>query len=178
MDNTFFAYIQRLESMAFFSGYPLFYVAIVVIAGNYRSKNNLQSRIVSLLPYAYALVGTLYLGLQLKNFYPDYSFYKMQLILQQPYLTIWGLLAMLFWIPAFAKKPFFSLLHSLIFFFFLVRDLFLQLSLSSVDKNIIRNDMKLYTDSILLNLGALAFILLISYLYTRYKRRLNYRSGN
>jgi hypothetical protein len=172
MDNIFFAYLQRLELMAFFSGYPLLYVVTLFIAENQQLKNNFKSRIVSLLPFAYALVGTLYLGLQLKNLYPDYSIENIKLTMQQPYLKIWGLLAILFWIPAIAKKPILSLLHSLVFFFFLVRDLFLQLSASSADKNIVRNDMKIYTDSLLLNLGAFALIVLLSFLFTHYKKRL------
>lgn len=172
MDDIFFAYLQRLELMAFFSGYPLLYAVTLFIAENQQLKNNFKSRIVSLLPFAYALVGTLYLGLQLKILYPDYSIENIKLTMQQPYLKIWGLLAILFWIPAIAKKPILSLLHSLVFFFFLVRDLFLQLSASSADKNIVRNDMKIYTDSLLLNLGAFALIVLLSFLFTHYKKRL------
>ena len=172
MDDIFFAYLQRLELMAFFSGYPLLYAVTLFIAENQQLKNNFKSRIVSLLPFAYALVGTLYLGLQLKNLYPDYSIENIKLTMQQPYLKIWGLLAILFWIPAIAKKPILSLLHSLVFFFFLVRDLFLQLSASSADKNIVRNDMKIYTDSLLLNMGAFALIVLLSFLFTHYKKRL------
>lgn len=172
MDNSFFAYLQQIELMAFFSGYPLIYAVTLFIAGNQPLKNNFKSRIVSLLPFAYALVGTLYLGLQLKNLYPDYSIENIKLTMQQPWLIIWGLLSILFWIPALGKKTVLSLIHSLVFFFFLVRDLFLQLSASSADKDIVRNDMKIYTDSLLLNLGAFALIVLLSFLFTHYNKRL------
>lgn len=171
MDNSFFVYLQQLELMAFFSGYPLIYAVTFFIAGNQLLKNNFKSRMVSLLPFAYALVGTLYLGLQLKNLYPDYSIENIKLTIQRPYLIIWALLSILFWIPALGKKTVLSLIHSLVFFFFLVRDLFLQLSTSSADKNIVRNDMKIYTASLLLNLGAIALIVLLSFLYTHYKKR-------
>ncbi len=87
----------------------------------------------------------------------------------QPYLQIWGLLSILFWIPALGKKAGLSLLHSLVFFFFLVRDLVLQFS--SADKDIVKNDMKIYTDSLLLNLGALILIVLISFLFSHNKMR-------
>jgi hypothetical protein len=174
MDNSFFAYLQQLEVMAFFSGYPLLYTVTLFIAGNQQSRTSIKNRIVSLLPFAYALVGTLYLGLQLKNLYPDYSFENVKLAMQQPYLIIWGLLSILFWLPALAKKPVFSLLHSFVFFSLLLRDLFLQLFASVSDKNILRNEMKVYTDSLLLNLGAFSFIVLISFLFNRYKKRLNF----
>ncbi len=172
MGNNFFAYLQQLEMMAFFSGYPLLYAIILFITGNKKSKPDTKKRIASLLPFAYALVGTLYLGLQLKNLYPDYSFENIKVTIQQPFLVIWGLLSILFWIPALGKKSVLSLIHSLVFFFFLVRDLILQSS-ASADKNIVRNDMKIYTDSLLLNLGAFAFIVLLFFLYTFYKKRFN-----
>jgi hypothetical protein len=169
MDNSFFAYLERLELMAFFSGYPLLYAITLFLAGNRQLKNNFKSRIVSLLPFAYALVGTLYLGLQLKNLYPDYSIGNINLAMQQPWLITWGLLSIFFWIPALGKKPVLSLIHSLVFFFFLVRDLFFHSFHLSAGKNVLRNDMKIYTDSLLLNLGALILVTFISYLIDYFK---------
>ena len=168
MDNSFFAYLQRLELLAFFSGYPLIYTVIFFIAGNQPLKNSFKSRIVTLLPFAYALIGSLYLGLQLRKLYPDYSIENIHRTIQQPWLMIWGLLSILFWIPALGKKPIFSLLHSLVFFFLLVKDIFSQLSAPYKDN--IRNDMSVYTVSLLLNLGAIALIALLSFLYTHYKK--------
>ena len=172
MDYNFFAHLQQLELMAFFSGYPLIYAVILFFAGNQLGKDNFKSRITYLLPFAYALVGTLYLGLQLKNLYPDYSFEHLKLTIQQPWLISWGLLSTLFWIPVLNKKPFLSLIHSLIFFFFLVKDLFLQLTASAADNDVVRNDMKIYTISLLLNLGVLIFTVLISFIFTYLKKHL------
>lgn len=172
MDSSFFSYIQRLEMMAFFSGYPLIYAVILVIAGSQQSKNNYRSRLISFLPFAYALLGTLYLGLQLKNLNAGLSDENIKLLVHQPYLKIWGLLSILFWIPALGKKPFLSLLHSFVFFFFLVKDLFFQLSGASADENIVRNDMEIYTDSLILNLIAFALIVFLSFLFARYKKYL------
>ncbi|QEC69867.1 hypothetical protein FRZ67_22150 [Panacibacter ginsenosidivorans] len=178
MDNSFLAYMQHLELIAFFSGYPLIYAVAFFIAGNNHLKNNLKSRVVSLLPFSYALMGALYAGLQLKKLYPDYSFENIQLIIQQPYLVIWGLLSILFWIPVLAQKKVLSLIHSLVFFFFLAKDLFLQFSSSIADNNIVSNDMKIYTLSLLFNLASLALILLLSFLFIHYKRRSIFRSHN
>ena len=172
MDDNFFAYLQQLELMAFFSGYPLIYAITLFFAGNQEVRDNFKSRTVSLLPFAYALVGTLYLGLQLKNLYPDYSFEHLKLTIQQPWLISWGLLSMLFWIPVLNRKPFLSLIHSLVFFFFLIKDLFLQLTASAADNDMLRNDMKIYTVSLLLNLGGLILIVLLSFMFTYFKKRL------
>ena len=170
MEDTFFAYLHRLELLAFFSGYPLLYAVIVFIAGKERSKTTIKGRIVSMLPYGYALVGSLYLGLQLKNLYPDYSFKNIELTMEDPFLISWGLLSILFWIPTLSKKPVLSLLHSLIFFFFLARDLFFH-SFYQVDKMVVGNNMNIYTNSLLINMAAFAFIVLISYLFIRRKRQ-------
>ena len=172
MDNSFFAYIQQLELMAFFSGYPLIYSVVLYIAGTLRKKNNFKTRMVSLLPYGYALIGTLYLGDQLRNLFPDFSVENIILTMQQTWLIIWGLLSLLFWIPAIGKKKVLTLIHSLVFLFFLGRDLLLQLFTASVNNDIVRNDMKIYGNSLLLNLAAFAFILLISSLFSHYKSHL------
>lgn len=170
MDNSFFAYLQQLELIAFFSGYPLVYAIILFFTGKPGAVRGFSGRIFKLLPFAYALTGTLYLGLQLRNLYPDYTIENIRSSVQQPLLITWAILSILFWIPALSKRPIFSLLHSFVFFYFIMKDLFVQLLSSSADKNILRNDMKLYTDSLLLNLGTFGLMVLFSFLYMKYKR--------
>ena len=172
MDDSFLAYLERLELIGFFSGYPLIYAIALVITGNQRLKTSFISRIGPLLPFAYALVGTLFLGFELKKLYPVYSLEHIKQTVLHTYLVIWGLLAILFWIPALSKKTFLSLIHSLVFFFLLVSDIFVQLS-SPADSDIVKNDMKVYTGSLFLNLCTLAFLVILSFLFTSYKRRSN-----
>lgn len=169
MNDNFFSYLHRLELIVFFSGYPLIYAIVSLIAGNRLSKAKIKGKIASLLPFAYALIGTLYLGFQLKILYPNYSIGYLSESIHHPLLVLWGISAILFWIPAIAKKPFISLLHSLVFFFLLLKDLFLQSSVSGMDRTIVRNDMKLYTTSLLLNAGAIIAIILIYFLLLRFK---------
>jgi len=176
MNETFFTYLHRLETIAFFSGYPLIYAIVFFITGNKPSKNKVKGKIFSLLPFSYALVGTLYLGLQLKNIYMDRSIENIDYITGQPWLVGWGILAMIFWIPAIARKPVLSLFHSFIFFFFLIKDIFLQITSPIDDRSIVRNDMKLYTDSLLLNVATLIIITMIYLLFRQFKRNRN--SGN
>src|SRR6185437_16066851 len=115
MGNNFFAFLQQLELMAFFSGYSLLYAIILAFAGNKESQNNFKNRIVSILPLSYALIGALYLGLQLKNLYLSYAVGNTVMAIHHPYLMIWGILAILFWIPLFRKNVWLTLLHSLVF---------------------------------------------------------------
>lgn len=170
METDFLNYIQQLEMMAFFSGYPLLYSIILFIAGKQQTKTNFRSKVVSFLPFAYALVGTLFLVLQLRNLYPDYSIENIELSMQQPYLKTWALLSLLFWLPILSKKPVLSLLHSFIFFFIIARDLFLNIFQSSSNYHSIRNDMKIYTDSLLLNTGCLFLITIIYLLIKQFNR--------
>lgn len=153
--------------MGFFVAYPLVYLLInSILAG---SQNEKLKKIPLLLPYAYALVGVLFLGFQFKKLYPDYSYEHIQSFTNLPFLLIWGLLSLLFWIPAISKKPNLSLLHSLVFLFFLLKDLYL-ITFKSLDKTVVQNDMHVFTDSLILNLVVFIIILFTSLIYTRIKR--------
>jgi hypothetical protein len=158
MGNNLLTYIQQLEMLAFFSGYPLIYYLALFLAGNASFKNRWGPGFVSILPYTYALVGTLYLGLQLKNLYPDYTIENVRRHVQLPYLCIWGLLSLLFWLSAFSKRQILSLLHSLVFFFIIIKDLFFQLTGNIRGRDIIKNEMTVYTISIFLNLAAFILV--------------------
>jgi hypothetical protein len=158
MDNSFFAYIQELELIAFFSGFPLIYVVILFACRSSYLKQDFKDRLMQLLSYGYALVGTLYVGLILRTLYPGYSLET----IQNPYLTSWGILAVIFWIPALSKKTMFSLIHSLVIFSFLVKNQLIQLISNSPDINMVRNNMKIYTISLILNLGTFTCLLLLT----------------
>jgi len=153
MNSSFLAYIQKLEAMAFFSGYALVYTVVLFILGNRRLKGKLSDRIISFLPISYALIGILFLGFQLKKLYPDYSFEHIQFTIQQPFLIIWGLLPIAFLAPMLYKRPVFSLLHSCLFFYFVASDLFFQAITPSADNNIVKNDMRVLAASIILNIA-------------------------
>lgn len=175
MDQSIFSQLERLELMAFFSGYPLVYAIIFTIAGKAESRTKLRKRLIAVLPFAYALVGTLYLGLQIRNAHPDYNFRQLFTGLYYPYLKIWGLLAVIFWIPSLSRKPIFSLLHSLPFFYLLLHVLVVSLFTPLQHKLSIRNDMKIYTDSILLTIVSVVVLLGLSsiIIYFRQGRRRN-----
>ena len=164
MDRNIFSYMQQLEMLAFFSGYPLIFYLVRFVVHNRSFKSRRGPEIVSILPYAYALVGTLYTGLLLKNLYPDYTLENIHSRIPNPYLVIWGILSILFWLPAMARKQIFSILHSLVFFFFILRDLFFQLLGLRHDSSIIKNDMSMYTTSIFLNLLSFTLLALVYFL--------------
>ncbi|MBS1526621.1 MAG: hypothetical protein JST19_13275 [Bacteroidetes bacterium] len=165
MDDSFFKYLEQLELLAFFSGYSLIYTTAIFISGNLRSKTNFISRRIKLLPFAYALVGTLYLGFELKKIYPVYSFENVGHHIHLHWLVAWGLLSVLFWIPALSKRKALSLIHSLVFFFLILKDIVLQPA-AGRDDNIVANDMRVFGASLLLNLAAFLGVILGSALFT------------
>jgi hypothetical protein len=169
MEN-FFAYLERLETLGFFSGYPLVFALVLVIAGAKEQRRGLRERLVRMLPYAYALTGTLYLGMILRNAWPDLDMENLFTSLQQPWLRIWALISILFWIPLFARTPLLSLLHSLLFFYFIVRDIVLY-STGQADKHLVRNDMKVYGDSLLIILAAFFLLTALASLYSGYREQ-------
>jgi hypothetical protein len=166
MDNSIFSYIQFIELIAFFSGYPLIYAVTILISDSF-SKNRYIGKAGSLLPTVYALVGTLYLGLQLKNFYPDYSFSTLRQSIFHPWAMTWALASLLFWIPALARKKTLSLIHSLFFLYLLIHDLYIQFNYLQIDRHMIKNDMNIYTASLALNFCALLVVVFMSSILTR-----------
>lgn len=172
MSSNIFRYFQQLEVLAFFSGYPLIYYLVQILTCNTLLKNSKGKELISILPFAYALTGTLYLGLQLKNLYPDYTIENIKHRIQHPWLQIWGILSILFWIPAISKRQILSMLHSMVFFLIIVKDLLFRFTGFIRDQDIIKNDMRLYTVSIFLNLAAYFFFYLLSLLFPLHKKYL------
>lgn len=165
------AYIEWVELETFFSGYLLVYAIVYLIASNRSDAHFAKSNLLPKLPFAYAFVGTLYLGLQLKNAYPDYHINHLMAGIQFPYLKIWGLLSIFFWVPILHKRAVFCMLHSMVFFLLLMKSFYLQLSSSSAGNDLARNNMKIYSVSILLNLLALILVTFISMLIARFKNQ-------
>lgn len=164
------AYIERLELLGFFSGYPLIYLLVLSIAGKKSTRSPIKNKLVSLLPSAYALTGILYWGLQLRNLYLNYSLSPITLEIHFSFLKIWGLITIIFWIPLLRKRVVISLFHSLVFLYFILQTIYLQFSSASADKDFFRNDMKVYFDSILLNAATFLSMVILFFLISRMKR--------
>lgn len=170
MNNEFFSYLQQLETMAFFSGYPILFAVIHYISGNENIKFRNKKNLVLLLPYTYALVGIFYLGFQLKKVYLNYiAFEEIQ---WQSYstLTLWAFLSLAFGLSFLRKKILLSLLHSFVFFFFIIKDIVQQLLASAPEPSVLRNDMNVYTDSLLMNAFVYTFTFLSFYWFSSIKK--------
>jgi hypothetical protein len=163
------SYFERLELLGFFSGFPLVYLFVSLLGGK-RNDGTRSAKTVKLLPYAYALVGLLYFGYILRELYPDYSSGHISSSIQHPFLKIWAVSSLLFWIPFFSKRTYLSLMHSLVFMYLLLKDIFRYTFLSNMERYSLKNDMNVYTDSLLLNAGAFLVILLVVFIFRRFNR--------
>ena len=162
MGNDFFSYLARMEIMVFFAGYAIIYALVFFLAGEFQKKS---ASFLTMLPtrvsQAYALCGTLFLGYMVKKIYIGYGMNIPVSQIYHPLLVIWGLGAMLFWLKPLRKLPSLSLLHSLVFFYFIPRDIYLKYSGSGND--MVKNDMSILTVSLLLNISCLAIVLIFHY---------------
>jgi len=162
MGNDFFSYLARMEIMVFFAGYAIIYALVFFLAGEFQKKS---ASFLTMLPtrvsQAYALCGTLFLGYMVKKIYIGYGMDIHVSQLYHPILVIWGLLAMLFWLKPLRKFPALSLLHSLVFFYFIPGDIYLKYSGGGND--MVKNDMSILTVSLLLNISCLAIVLIFHY---------------
>ena len=170
MGDELIAYLQQLEIIAFFSGYPLVYAVVATIKNTARSELSIKRTVFKLLPFVYGVTGLLYVGLQLRNFYPNYSPDHLANEIQIAFYAVWGFTSLIFFIPLLNKKPVISLLHSLVFFYLLVRSYISELSADIPDKSVLKNYMKVYFDSIILNV-AILITLFITYTVIRHLKR-------
>lgn len=164
MDNSFFAYLQQLEMLVFFSGYPLVYLLMNSVGAMKAVQEKTGKRLLFVLPYAYALAGTLFLGFELKNAFPDFAIGHILQRIQNPFLFCWSVLSLIFWIPLFSRIRVLSFLHSLIFFFLVIKDIFNRNAISFTGNALAKNNMKIYTISLVLNLFLLMIVYFLSFL--------------
>jgi hypothetical protein len=162
--------MELMELMIFFSGYPFIYLLVHLVSETKFVKWFPGKNITSLLPFTYAMVGLLYLGLQIKNLYPFSSFEKLTFYNPIFYLKIWAISSLLFFIPVLNKKTILTLLHSFVFFFFIVWQI-LQQVFGTTEQSMIKNAMNVYSISLLVHVAAFALTVLIHYLLSAFKKK-------
>jgi hypothetical protein len=171
MADSFLAYIEHLELLTFFSGYPLVYALIQFIAGNIKKQRMLLSSVlIRSLPMAYALTATIFFLLWIREMIIHSGIPYMAPGFDISPLRIWGMLGVFFWVPALAKRPVFSLLHSLVFFALLTKDLITG-NHSPSGNDIVSNDMKVYTFSLVLNIASLIIVITAYWIFTKIRSR-------
>jgi hypothetical protein len=166
MSENFFVYLEHLELLAFFSGYPLVYAGVHFVAGlNRKTHIQFSSRMQRCLPFAYALMGSIFFLLWIRELIIQSGIKNLAPGFNLSFLKVWALGSSFFWIPALAKKPVYSLLHSLVFFSLLIKDIIASLGSDRANNNM-SNDMKVYTISLVLNVLCLVLIIIAARVLT------------
>ena len=164
MDSDIFKYLARLEIMVFFAGYAILYAIVYFLGSEFRKKPKaIISLLQELLPYGYAVTSTLFLGFIIKKIYIGYELGVPITKLDHPGLIVFGLSAVLFWLTPIRKFAVLSLIHSLVFFYFIPRDIVLNYSIKQ-GNDLVKNDMSILTTSLLLHTTCLLFVLIVHYL--------------
>ena len=161
MDDSILIYFERLELMAFFSGYVAIYIFLNAFTNSKKTRlSKTSKRLLSLLPYSYTLTAILFWGYVLRNLFPEYTVHHYLAQFNAPFWQLIALASILSWVPIFRKKGYYSLLHSLFFFGFLLID-FYYFIIGNNGPELLQKDMKVFTDSLLLNLSTLIVIVFI-----------------
>ena len=162
--NDFFTYIEKLELVAFFAGYPLVYFFILLLSNTSFIKYSLREGLIKGLSNAYVIVVFLYIGMKLNHTYNEFNGQGISWNYNHLnfYLKTWAFLGVLFLFRPFKSKPVLLLLHSLVFFIIVAIDILLFMN-HKIQIEVVHNEMRLYFLSVLLHLTCI-FSVIIYYL--------------
>jgi hypothetical protein len=171
MEQSLINYLQQLEILVFFCGYTLLYLVVNSLYSISAFSEVFKRRIKWALPYTYAMAGLLFIGFEIRNLYPDLSPSHLLQRFQSPFLFFWGMSTLLFWWKLIHKISWISFLHSLVFFYFLIKDLIWQNGVSTPDEHMVRNNMQIYSISLMLYFSLIIVFFLLSFLNKQLKQR-------
>jgi len=169
MGEGFIAYIERIELIGFFSGYPVVWLLLNRMLKRRFSLHALSMRIRSALPAVYPVLATLYTAMLIKSLYPYYTVQNLLNIFSITPLRIWAITALIFWLPYLQKRISILLLHSAVFFGLLCYDVWANIRNHS-NLEMLQNDIRIFGISILLSIVILsvvtAFIFILHRLFS------------
>ncbi len=162
--NNFFIYIDKLELIAFFSAFPLFYFLYISF---YTKPLIVKFKWLKLLPeiisMVYATISFLYIGMKLNQLYVQIAMGPIQFELTSCIfiLKCWSIFGLLFYIKFLRTKPILALAHSSIYFIILLIDFF-QYYHHQINIEAFHNEIRLYFISFVAYIS-ISFILISGY---------------
>ena len=163
--NEIFVAFWWIYFCIFFSNYIIVYAISHLLAKNKNWNTFIIAKIYPLLPLAYAFVTTCFWTIFLYQYSFNYIWKTIMAEIPAKLIIIWSLLSLLFWLPVFRKKNYFSLLHSIPFFI---------LPLISIGNNIFKfgllewddvwNLLRIYIAGLLIYVAAIIILLVAKFL--------------
>lgn len=166
--NDFFIYLEKIELIAFYGGFPLFYFVIYFISTELSFRKAWLKKLPQLLPATYAFSTLLFVGMKIdqwiRNHGAHFNFHNYLF-----YFQAWAFLGLLFFANYFRTKTVWVILHSIPFVALIIFD-FIAYYQGHLQVELLHNEMRLYTLSTILMLVSLLFI---SALHFIFKKRFN-----
>lgn len=157
-----FVFLEKLELLAFFSAFPLYYYLVNVVASEFSFQKKWILALPSSITLVYGIITLLYIGMKVNQMFEIHLF-KLEFNNTITYFKIWSSLGVLFFLPAMKVKSKWALFHSIPFTLWIVID-FILFYRSQVSRDIINNEMRLYFTSLLL----LIFVTLVVSFFTNF----------
>lgn len=158
-------YLEKLELLAFFSAFPLYYLLVHFITNELSIQKKWVKAMPNNITLVYAIVTLLYFGMKLNQIF-EMHVLNFDMHNYMHYFKIWALLGLVFFIPFFANKKKWVLFHSFPFIGIILVD-FVRFFFNGLSKDAINNEMRLYFTSLLLQT---AITLILSFFKTIFTR--------
>jgi len=162
--NNFFIYIDKLELIAFFSAFPLFYfLYISFYTKTFIVKFKWLKVLPEIISLAYATISLLYIGMKSNQLYVQNTMGPIQFELTSYIfiLKFWSIFGLLFFFKFLRTKPLLALAHSSIYFIILLIDFF-QYYHHQINVEAFHNEMRLYFISFVAYIS-ISIILILGY---------------
>lgn len=166
MGEGFIAYIERIELIGFFSGYPVVLVLLNMLLKRRFSRQVLSMRIRSALPAVYPLLATLYTAMLIKSLYPSYTVQNLLNTFSITPLRIWAITALIFWLPYLKKRISILVVHSAVFLGLLGYDVWTNIR-NHATLEMLQNDIRIFGISILLSTVMLLLVTVFIFILQR-----------
>jgi hypothetical protein len=172
--NDIFSFIDKLELIAFFSGYLIVLIFISIIIYNYKSIKWINC-LNSILTQSYGIIGLMYLGMKIHQYLPTLIKYPLSTIqLPLDFIHILAYLSFIFLFLPIRIGYKISIIHSAIYLSIVLYYTAQYTFYHNLDYSFIHNILNVFIDSLLLNMTILSlvfiFVQLNQYIRNRFLR--------
>jgi hypothetical protein len=108
-----FSFFWWIYFCVFFSGYPFIYILFYFIGKRRSMHHAVEEKILPILPLAYALVAICFWLLVITTGRMNFVIQRISSAAPSALVILYSLTSLLFFLPAFRRKIWWSLLHSL-----------------------------------------------------------------
>lgn len=166
--QVFFSIFWWIYFCIFYSGFPLLCILLYFISKNKNLHQTVKQKIYPLLPVAYAFVSSCFWILILYTGRINFVIERIASLAPSMLAILYGLSALLFWLPAFRQNIKLSFLHSLPLFLLAP----LNMLLNSLRHKVVHHDyistlFRIYTAGFLIYIIAILFLLLLRWIMLR-----------